>query len=197
MKLTRFALASLVLLCSAAALAQMAPFYQVNYYSRRNNTAGADASVNIINPGTTGAPSSADHGTLCADIYVFNSRQSMIECCSCPISANGMIELSIARDLTGNPVTGLGTAPDSGVIKIVSDAANVCNATAPSSVSGLVARATHLKQLVSGGPISATEDEFQFVSNVSPAEMAFLGNTCRLVRQLGSGKGVCTCGVGG
>lgn len=193
----KIVLAALVLLCSAAALAQMAPFYQVNYYSRRNNLAGADATINIINPGTTGSPASADHGTICADIYVFNSRQSMIECCNCPVSANGMLEISVLRDLTGNPVTGPGSAPDSGTIKIVSDAGNVCNATAPSSVSGLVAHATHLKQLVPNGPITATEDEFQFVSNVSASEIAFLGSTCRLVRQLGSGRGVCTCGTGG
>ena len=188
---------ALVILCSAAAIAQMAPFYQVNYYSRRNNNAGADATINIINPGTTGSPRSADHGTICADIYVFNSNQTMIECCSCPITANGMLELSVMKDLTGNPLQGAGSAPDKGTIKIVSDAPTTCNAAAPMPVSGLVAHATHLKQLSPGGPIVATEDEFQFVSNVSSAEIQFLGSTCLFLRQLGSGRGVCTCGTGG
>ncbi|HET9696401.1 MAG TPA: hypothetical protein VFP40_06005 [Terriglobales bacterium] len=194
---------SLVLLCSFLALAQinsavsMAPYYQVNYYSHRNNAFGADAPIDIINPGTTGSPRSTGHGTICADIYVFDANQRMIECCNCPITANGELELSIRNDLTGNPITGAGSAPDRGTIKIVADAPNVCNAAAPFPVSGLVAYATHLKQLTPGGPVSATEDEFEFVSNVSQDEISFLGTSCAFTRQLGSGKGVCTCGSGG
>jgi hypothetical protein len=187
----------LVFLCTACAVAQMAPFYQVNYYSHRNNSAGADGTIDIINPGTTGSPQSAGHGILCADIYVFDANQRMLECCNCPVSANGELELSIRNDLTGNPVTGTGGAPDRGTIKIVTDAANICNAAAPFPTSGLVAYGTHLKQLTPGGPISATEDEFEFVANVSSTEITFLGTSCLFTRQLGSGRGICTCGLGG
>ena len=195
--MTKMIVLSLVLLCSFLAVAQMAPFYQVNYYSHRNNAFGADAPIDIINPGSTGSPRSTDHGTICADIYVFDANQRMIECCNCPVTANGELELSIRNDLTGNPITGAGSAPDRGTIKIIADAPNLSNAAAPRPVSGLVAYATHLKQLTPGGPVSATEDEFQFVSNVSQAEISFLGTSCLFTRQLGSGKGVCTCGSGG
>ena len=105
--MTKMIVLSLVLLCSFLAVAQMAPFYQVNYYSHRNNAFGADAPIDIINPGSTGSPRSTDHGTICADIYVFDANQRMIECCNCPVTANGELELSIRNDLTGNPITGV------------------------------------------------------------------------------------------
>src|SRR5579885_3097279 len=72
--------AAVLAICSFAA-AQAPSVYNLNYYSNRNNTALADSTTRIINPGTVGTPISPGHGTICADVYVFDNTQEMIECC--------------------------------------------------------------------------------------------------------------------
>src|SRR5262249_52606589 len=104
--------------------------YILNYYSNRNNAAGADQVMRIVNPGTQGTPISKGEGIICADIYVFDATQEMIECYSCRITANELLELSVLKHLTQNPLTGF-PAPDSGVIKVVSDDRANCNETTP------------------------------------------------------------------
>jgi hypothetical protein len=166
--------------------------YQVNYYANRNNTALADSTTRIINPGTQGTPISPDHGTICADIYVFDSTQEMLECCSCPITANGILELSLLNDLMQNPLTGF-PAPNSGVIKIVSDRGSNCDPTAPIPTPELLGWQTHTQQPVAGTFVT-TEDEFQGAF-LTDDEWLFLGQACSFVQYLGSGKGVCQCGA--
>jgi hypothetical protein len=189
-----FLLTLIVVAVAAFAAAQTLPQYQLNYYSNRNNSAGADQFVRIINSGVTGTPLSPNHGTLCADIYVFDATQEMIECCHCPITANGLAELSILHDLTASPLTGF-PAPNSGVVKIVTDAYPNCNETAPAPVLGMLAWGTHVQQPISGAFVT-TEDEF-LGSLLAADELAFLGQACSFVQYLGSGKGVCKCGSGG
>ncbi len=189
-----------MLLVTLVAGAQSA-VYQLNYYSNRNNAAGADQALRVINPGTAGTPLSADEGRICADIYVFDSTQEMIECCSCRITANGLREFSVLNDLTQNPLTGF-PAPNSGVIKIIADTNANCNETAPVIATGtndaleygLLAWQSHVQQPVLGTFVT-TEDEYQAAPLTGP-ELAFLGQACGFVQYLGSGKGVCKCGTG-
>ena len=54
--------------------------------------------MRVINDGDTG-------GTLCAAFYVFDDSQEMQECCSCPVTADGLIAESVNRDLLGNSLT--------------------------------------------------------------------------------------------
>src|SRR5581483_11948916 len=68
--------------------------YQLNYFSGRNNAAGADSFVRIINSGTNGDPLSSNEGKVCANIYMFDSTQEMLECCSCKLTANDLLTLS-------------------------------------------------------------------------------------------------------
>ncbi len=199
-----------ILVFTAVAAAQVRFEYSLNYYSNRNNSAGADAAVRLINPGTAGTPTSANEGKICADIYVFDSTQEMIECCSCPITANGLREFSVLNDLTQNPLTGF-PAPNTGVIKVISDRGANCNELAPAPFPELLGWATHVQQPVLGTFVT-TEDEFQpapLVGDGAPAgaadvnvpadpgtELQFLGQACAFVQYLGSGKGVCSCGTG-
>src|SRR5581483_3723693 len=124
--MTRFASLACVLvlmlgLCGImVAQAPILDVYQVTYYDN-NFGEGAyfDAgTIRIINPGVTGSPISGDQGTLCANIYVFDDTQEMVECCSCPVTANGLLTLSV-QDLTENPLM---VTPFRGVIKVVSTA---------------------------------------------------------------------------
>jgi len=77
----------------------------------------------------------APQGTLCALIYVFSADQQLAECCGCPVTPNGLLTLSVTKDLTSNPLTGV--KPRSGVIKILSSTgAPTCDPTAPSPSAG-------------------------------------------------------------
>jgi hypothetical protein len=184
-----------ILACTAIVAAQQETgVYSVNYYSNRNNTAGADQFTRVINPGTQGTPiTPGSHGAICADMYVFDANQEMVECCSCKITANGLLELSVLHDLTASPLTGF-PAPSSGAVKIVSDLYTNCNPTAPQPVLELLAWATHVQQPVSGAFVT-TEEEYRFAP-LAADELQFLGQACSFVQYLGSGKGVCKCGSG-
>jgi hypothetical protein len=173
--------------------------YWVNYFANRNNTAGFDQAVNITNPGVQGSPLSANEGELCANIYVFAADQQMTECCSCPITADGLLTLSLNSNLTGNPMTSV--SPSSGMIKLVSSSGTggACDPTALSAVTGssnvepdLRAWESHLVQ-TTPGTLFTTETSFA-PAPLGADEAAFLPYTCRFVQYLGSGKGVCTCG---
>jgi hypothetical protein len=180
---------------STAAMAQSSDVYQVNYFANRNNTAGFDQTVNITNPGVQGSPLSANEGELCANIYVFAADQQMAECCACPITADGLLTLSLNSNLTGNPLTSV--SPSSGMIKLVSSVGTggTCDPTAvtpETTEPDLRAWESHLVQ-TTPGTLFTTETRFA-PAPLSADEAAFLPYTCRFVEYLGSGKGVCSCG---
>ncbi len=190
-------LATIMLLTLAVAaqnpITNDSPF-QLNYYSNRNNSAGADQTLRIINDGFNGSPMSPNEGRLCANIYVFDTTQEMIECCSCRLTGNGLRTISVLNDLTQNPLTGF-PAPDSGVIKILTTNDTTCNETGPGTLSpGLIAWQTHVEQPVLGTFVTSVTQYGD--GTLSASEFAFLGQACGFVQYLGSGKGVCKCGTG-
>src|SRR5438270_12281235 len=69
-----------------------APF-QVNYASNLNL---GDSVINITNTGAAGAGLAAGSmtGALCANVYAFSPDEQLISCCSCPVTANGLVSLS-------------------------------------------------------------------------------------------------------
>jgi hypothetical protein len=163
--------------------------YQVNYYS------GGVGTLRVINTGQVGSPidTGTNHGKVCADIYVFDSNQEMLACCSCPITANGLLTVSPAA-LLGNPLTGvqlLANPAATGVIKIVSDNQPGYGCDARSIInpveSGLRAWETHFQ-----GTNVLTETAFA-KAPLTNTEQAFLGQACSFVLYLGSGKGTCLC----
>ena len=168
--------------------------YHLNYYSNRYNPYGMDQRLRIVNPGEQGTPMSAKHGTVCADIYVFDAHQEMIECCACKITANGMRELSVNLALTSNPLTGY-PPPNDGVIKVISDSRDNCAETGPVPTADLRLWLTHL-QSPDGTTLVLTESEFQ-QAPLPDDELSFLALACTFVQYLGSGRGVCACGPHG
>ena len=166
--------------------------YQSNYFSNRNNAAGADQTVRIINSGSSGDPLSPTQGFNCANIYTFDDTQEMLECCSCPLSANDLLTLSVNNQLMQNPLTGF-PAPSNGVIKIVSDYKTKCNAEVLTNPNWqLLAYGTHIQQPVTGQFVT-TETAFT-PGYLSSQEQAFLPLACSFVHFLGTGKGKCDCG---
>ena len=196
-------LSIVVLAFSVCMFAQNGDFYYVNYFSNAHNYGGYDATVRIINPGMQGSPLSSGEGTICANIYVFDTAQELLECCSCPVSGTGMRTLSINNDLTDNPLTAVTLS--NGLIKIVaSKGSSTCEGSelAPDPVPNLRAWATHLQNVYSqdltwrSSGMVVTEDGFQ-AATLSDPEKQFLGVACSFVQYLGSTAGVCTCGSGG
>jgi hypothetical protein len=186
-----------------AGVASAQDVYKLNYFSNQNvgvlpearnaqALVAPDQTVRISNPGLT-------YGNLCAMIYVFDADQQLTECCGCVETHNGLRTLSVKRDLTSNPLTGV--VSRDGVIKIVSAAVNNSPCDATSNVSpkaNLRAWATHTQNLVVNGNVVSfpiTETEFSD-STLGATELANLQAQCAFIGILGSGHGICTCGTG-
>jgi hypothetical protein len=173
--------------------------YFVTYYSNAHTVGAPDATVRIINDGdlSTGTGECINFecgGNIWADIFVFDDSQELQECCSCEITADGLLSESVNQNLTANTLTG--RVPTRGVIKVIS----VDDTLDPSA--GLRAWATHIQAtsvtFASGkapaekSPFYVTETEFAD-SNLNAAELERLDNLCSFAITLGSGSGVCSC----
>jgi len=193
MKLTQckiFSLALVIvgLVVFGAGVASAQDVYKVNYFANNGVGAAPDATVRIDNPGLT-------YGNLCAMVYVFDADQQLTECCGCVETHNGLRTLSVRRNLTSNPLTGV--LSTNGVIKIVSAAVNNSPCDPTSNVSpkaNLRAWGTHIQNAV-GTAWPITETEFSD-STLGATELANLQAQCAFVNILGSGHGICSCGTG-
>ena len=178
---------ALLVLGIGSGIAMAQDVYKVNYFS--NNAAPApDATVRIDNPGLT-------YGNLCAMVYVFDFDQQLSECCGCVETHNGLRTLSVKRDLTSNPLTGV--LSTNGVIKVVSAAVNnsPCDPTANvKPTPNLRVWVTHIQNPVGAAfPITETESSD---STLGATELANLQAQCAFINILGSGHGICSCGTG-
>ncbi len=172
--------------------------FKINYFAN-NGVAGApDATVRIDNPGTVETEGGGSPESLCAMIYVFDNDQQLSECCGCLVTPNGLRTLSVSKDLTSNPLTGV--VSNNGVIKIVSELPNrlfLCDPTTEvaEAVATVRAWASHVQNKV-GVAYPITETAFTDAT-LSQEEFSFnLIEQCSFAQRLGSGKGVCTCGTG-
>jgi hypothetical protein len=174
------------LVVAGVSVASAQDVYKINYFS--NNAAPApDATVRISNPGLT-------YGNLCAMIYVFDADQQLTECCGCVETHNNLHTLSVRSQLTNNPLTGV--VSRTGVIKVVSAAVNNSPCDPTSNVTpkaNLRVWVTHIQNPVAGAfPITETESSD---STLGATELANLQAQCAFVGILGSGQGICSCGV--
>ena len=181
------ALAVAGLIAIGASVASAQDVYKLNYFAN-NWGAAPDATVRIDNPGLT-------YGNLCAMVYVFDNDQQLTECCGCVETHNGLRTLSVRRDLTSNPLTGV--VSTNGMIKIVSAAVNNSPCDPSANVSpkaNLRAWVTHIQNPV-GVAYPITETEFSD-STLGATELANLQAQCAFIGILGSGHGICSCGTG-
>jgi len=174
-------------LCAGVAAAQEPPdTLKVDYFSNANTGGAPDGTLRLTNPGTAG-------GSLCAAIYVFDPSQELSECCSCFVSPDGLRTLSVNTDVTGNPLTGVTLS--TGVIKIVSipTKAGVCPKypTSLTPTAGIRSWTTHIQNSSFTITETASQD-----ATLSATEAKRLGGQCYAIQIAGSGKGLCSCGVG-
>jgi hypothetical protein len=151
--------------------------FSLGYYTL--GIAAADNTLRLVNDGASIGNSADPSGTglLCANIYVFDTTQHMLDCCSCAVSANGMLTLSVENNLLG-PTTSV-RAGTSGVIKVVSSFEStdkICAANSSYSAEPeLVGWLSHYV----GPPIFLTLTEEELEHGVlSPGELSKLQTTC-------------------
>ena len=183
--------AALMVASASIALAQDYP-YSLSYFSNAHATSAPDATLRLVNDGYVSDSSPA--GDLCANIYVFDNKEEMAECCSCKITPNGLLTLSVNTNLTTNNLT-RGTLVR-GVVKVLSTYPNagVCNPADSAVQPGIHGWLTHLQK--SGVGYAQTEEELKD-STLGAAEYSDLEEDCGVLIELGSGFGVCSCADAG
>jgi len=184
-------LALILGIVSGTALAQDENEVYFTTYYANNVPAAPDATLRIINDGESNAN---PNGTLWASIYVFDDSQELTECCSCNITADGLLSESVRKDLTAAPLTGI--HPYRGVIKVISSSVfaggpNYTNKPTP----GLRGWATHIQSIANQypfGPAPYSQTETALAdSNLGAPEELLLENLC-FYSHLLSGK-QCRC----
>jgi hypothetical protein len=196
-------IALLVAMVSGAAFAQGNPgtgedaaeYFTTNYFSNNTASGAPDATLRY----TEHYGALLVNGKLCANIYVFAADQQISECCSCPITANGLVTTSVHKQVTANPLTGV--VPNNGVVQIISSLP-LPNGTCDPTIFGQVAVGpfpevdswmTHIQNKVGTAyPITEGEGVEELLTG---GEYEDLVIDCSFVQEFGSGQGVCSCGT--
>jgi hypothetical protein len=168
-------------------------WYDVGYFANANASGAPSAHLRLTNDGDYSARNQ------CANIYVFDNNEEMKECCSCQITANGYLDLSVNTNLLGN-ILDNGTKPTRGIIKEVSslvpDTPLICSPLNYAFYGGIKGWLTHV-QKASATTFSLTETPLTD-SYLSEEELGLnLQETCYFVQTLGTGTGVCSCADAG
>ena len=189
--------------------------FQVRYAANLNV---ADSLVNITNTGANGAsltgPGFGPVGNLCVNVYAFSPDEQLVSCCSCLITPNGLVSLSVYDSLRSNTLTGV--TPNSMVIKLVATGAGAaftgtaCTGSAAAAGTaafplavGMAAWGTtaHVPGAnavpAAPAPFAITETAFT-PATLSAGELASINNRCTNIIGNGSGFGICRgCSAGG
>jgi len=188
----RFTLIVAALAFSTVAFAQ-SDVFQIKYAANLNI---GDSFVDFTNSGATVANGVSRN--LCINLYTFDPAEELISCCTCSVTPNGLVSLSIMKSLISNPLTP--AVPTSVVIKAIATADATCNAaTAAAFAHGLVAWGTTLHQNTSTAAASYSVTETAFSqADLSAAEFVHITSTCGFIQSDGSGFGICKgCAAGG
>ena len=180
--------AALILALGSTTAVAQDNIFALSYFSNAHTTGAPDGTLRLVNDGTVSDASPA--GDLCASVYVFDSAEELNECCSCRITPNGIISLSVNTNLTSNTLTG--RLPTRGVIKVVSSklSGGSCDAKAVVPQTGIRGWITHVQKAFTG--YSLTEEEL-LDSTYGSSESADLAEDCTVLTELGTGQGICSC----
>ena len=189
-----FLAVAMTLLLGGNALAQGDnSVYFVTYYSNANTDAPG-AVLRLINDGdnSTSQTEGVPNGNLWASIYVFDDSQELQECCSCFVSADGLLSESVNGNLTSNELTGR-AENFRGVIKVISSSHG--DPTNNVKKAGLRGTMTHIQAFnPANSGLSYVPTETPLAdSNLVSAEQSALQQSCSFAITLGSGFGICSC----
>jgi hypothetical protein len=191
--LCAFAVLVLALASSPIVRAQGSPSpYSLGYYSLAHQTGSTvpDGTLRLVNDGSVSGASPA--GDLCGAIYVFDNTETMFACCSCKITPNGYLSLSV-NSLTNNVTSN--KLPTRGVIKVLSSTPNAgsCDPTNVTTQPGIHGWIAHLQKGSSSFQITETELK---EAALDAAEFTDLQEDCHVVLAGGS-QGFCSCADAG
>jgi len=137
----------------------------------------------------------------CALIYVFDNAQSLQSCCGCPLSANGVLDLSVSSDLLG-----LDSSSERGIIEILPSQPTTfsgkCDPTKSPVGSGAVLQAAEYQLLfnsIYNGTPNLPYDTFYKPAGVGAAKTFFANVTINSsdvskLTSLCSKAQACSCG---
>jgi hypothetical protein len=191
--------------------------FQVRYTPNippAGSTAIPDSVINITNTGARGGvtnlsgTSATVGGAICVNLYAFSPDEQMVACCSCPVTPDELVSLSVAQDIASSTLTP--RRPTSLVIKLLATvpAGGTCAGSAATVeiatlAPGLAAWGTtaHSTGALGTGPWVITETPFT-PSTLGAGEITRLGSACSfIIGSLGSngfGFGLCgACRFGG
>ena len=177
---------ALVVLCAANVMAQNpitadSPF-QVRYAANVGPNTPGDSVVNITNTGASG-------GNVCVNVYTFSPDEQEISCCSCVVTPNGLVSLSVKNDLISNTLTP--AIPGSVVVKLLATTGGACNAATPGALAaGMAAWGTTVHLAPYAVDTAVTETAFT-PATLSAAELARISALCGFIQSNGSGYGIC------
>lgn len=214
MHLRNVVLAILVVATVAFAQVQLDSPYQVRYAT---NYSVVDSTINIINDGANGnvnpyGPSfgGTGNGSMCVNVYAFDPQEELLSCCSCIITPDQVVTLSV-QAIMANLLTP--EKPTSVTIKLVgsnggsatfapanctNEAAQVGVTTGHTSAGGYVAFGT-TAHAAGSGALQLTETPF-IPAVLSASELTSLTTRCSSIIGNGSKYGQCpncTAGVWG
>ena len=177
--------------------------FQIRYAANLNI---GDSVIDITNTGASSTvPLPIQDGNLCVNVYAFSPDEQLVSCCSCLLTPDGLVSLSVKNDLVSNTLTP--GSPTSIVIKLLASSGGSsitsCNAGTVGTgtnllASGLSAWGTTLHALPAP-PNTYGATETPFVSaTLSGAELTRITTLCSLIQANGSGFGICkVCRLGG
>ena len=173
--------------------------YQVRYASNLNK---GDSVINITNSGSADQPSFPSADNLCANVYTFDQSEEMVSCCSCLVTPNALVSLSVQGDLISNTLSP--STPTAVVIKIVStdaEGSTTCDPTEyqPGNLApGLRAWGTTLHALPATPTTYGVTESIFLPGGLSTPEYEHLTSFCGFINSNGSGFGICkSCRAGG
>jgi hypothetical protein len=180
--------AALILALGSTTAVAQDNIFAVSYFSNAHVATAPDAALRLVNDGTVSDSSPA--GDLCASVYVFDSAEQLNECCSCRITPNGILSLSVNTNLTSNTLTG--KTPTRGIVKVVSSklSGGTCDAKAVAPQTGIRGWITHVQK---GASAYVFTEEELLDSTYGSSESADLAEDCTVLVELGSGQGICSC----
>ena len=213
---TKLSLTLAAMTLSMVAFGQQDTQFQVRYAA--NLTAG-DSVINITNTGANGASLTGPGfggaaGNICVNVYAFSPDEQLISCCSCLITPNGLVSLSVNQDLVSNTLTGV--RPNSVVIKLVNTTAGNAGGTGTTCTNsaalagqvgsifqlapGMLAWGTTVHSAAAAGTFATTETAFipATLGQGVGSELASITNRCTNIIGNGSTFGICrSCRTGG
>lgn len=185
--------------------------FQVSYSANLNL---GDSYINATNSGARGAglaagTSASTTGAFCLNVYAFSPDEQMVACCSCPVTPNGLVKLSVLDDVVYRTLTP--AVPTAIVVKLYSTVpqSNSCNAASPGPpANGLLAWSTTLHGFKGPGlsGLKMTETPFlpATLSTIGGraggsdiGELGRLTQLCGFIQANGSTYGICkSCTIG-